>query len=281
MKHNHESLRNLPIGIFDSGVGGLTVLKSLIQHCPKEKFIYLGDTARLPYGIKSQETISKYALQATKWLIQRSIKLLVVACNTATTLALPVLKKYYPNIPIVGVVEPGAQMVCHSTKNRHIVVIGTDATIQSEGYEKAIKAIDPTIKVVAKSCQLFVYLAEEGWHQTEVSRLVAKEYLEEIFLRQAPSPDTLLLGCTHFPLLTSSIKQVIGNNVNIINSADATTFVIKKLLNERNMDNCSSASNGATFFVTDAPARFTRVAQYFLGYPILPQSVELIDLAIL
>lgn len=267
---------NLPIGVFDSGVGGLTVLRALQERLPHESFIYLGDTARLPYGTKSPETIKRYAEQSAQILVNRGIKLLVVACNTASTVALPLLKHEYKQIPVLGVIEPGARAASALSKTDRIVVIATEATIQSQAYQEAINAIRPNAEVLAQSCSLFVALAEEGWLSGPEVEAVVARYLKPLFSSKL-QPDCLLLGCTHFPALLPAIRAVLGDDIAIVDSAKTTAEMVKQILTEQHL--ASSATTGTTrFLVTDAPQRFVRVAPNFLGKSLREVDVELVDI---
>lgn len=249
------------IGIFDSGVGGLTVLKEITKVLPQEDTIYLGDTARVPYGTKSPETVIRYALQITSFLVSRDIKLLVVACNTASAVSLEVLKKEFP-IPIVGVIEPGARRAAAVTKTGKVGVIGTEATIRSSAYAKAIKRINPVIEVITRACPLFVPLAEEGWVDNEVARLAAKTYLQD--LKEA-EVDTLVLGCTHYPLLKQIIGEAMGDGVSLVDSAAETAHTVAEILRSSGSLRPSSEKGNHHYFVTDVPAGFIKVGNRFLG----------------
>jgi glutamate racemase len=273
----------LPIGVFDSGVGGLTVLRALQATLPAESFVYLGDTARLPYGTKSPDTIVRYSLQAAAFLLARGIKCLVIACNTASATALEVLQRRYPDVPVIGVVEPGAAAGCASTHNGRIAVIATEGTVQGGAYQRAIVRIRPDAQVVARACPLFVPLAEEGWVNGAIVSAVAHRYLDDIFDVAAP-PDTLLLGCTHFPVFREVLQTVIGKQVEIVDSADTTAAALRVLLGERNLLRDRSTSSAAapgearvTFMATDGCERFARVAAHFLDQGVAPAQVELID----
>ncbi|MGC3982094.1 MAG: glutamate racemase [Steroidobacteraceae bacterium] len=269
--------RDLPIGVFDSGVGGLTVLRALQSSLPQERFLYLGDTARLPYGTKSAETIIKYATQAATYLVARGIKCLVVACNTASAAALDMLQQQFATLPIVGVVEPGAEAACKTSSNGQIVVIATEGTVQGGAYQRAIARNNPAAKVVARACPLFVPLAEEGWVNGPIVEAIARRYLDDLF-DGGVTADTLLLGCTHFPVLSDSLRSVVGAGVNIVDSADTTAAAVVKLLAERNLLRSDSGRAGEVqFLATDGRERFARVAAYFLERPIPPQSVELMN----
>lgn len=271
--------RELPVGVFDSGVGGLTVLRALQATLPGERFLYLGDTARLPYGTKSAATIVRYSLQAAAYLVESGIKCLVVACNTASAAALDVLRIQYPDLPIIGVVEPGAAAGCLASRNGRIVVIATEGTVQGGAYQRAIARIRPDATVVARACPLFVSLAEEGWVKGPIVESIARRYLEEVFDADVP-PDTLLLGCTHFPVLRDALKSVLLPDVTIVDSADTTAAAVVKVL--RSGDLLASGMDArqipsVRFLATDGRERFARVAAYFLERPISAESVELID----
>lgn len=248
------------IGIFDSGVGGLTVLNEIVKALPHEDTAYLGDTARIPYGTKSPETVTRYAQQITSFLVRREIKLLVVACNTASAVSLEVLKSKFP-IPIVGVIEPGARRAAAATKNGRVGVIGTEGTIRSNAYVRAIKRINPAIEVVSRACPLFVPLAEEGWVDNEVARLAAWMYLHEL---REEGVDTLVLGCTHYPLLKGIISEVMGDGVVLVDSGEETARTIVGLLRVRGMLRLSSEKGRHHYFVTDVPTGFIKVANRFL-----------------
>jgi len=249
------------IGIFDSGVGGLTVLREVIQALPQEDTIYLGDTARVPYGTKSPETVVRFARQITSFLVSRDIKLLVVACNTASAVSLDALQAEF-NIPIVGVIEPGAVQAAAVTKNGKVGVIGTAGTIRSSAYTKAIKRINPDIEVITAECPMFVPLAEEGWLDNEVARLTAEIYLKNL---KDSGVDTLVLGCTHYPLLKGIISQVMGEGVNLVDSAEETARVVREILVARGETRPDQERGNHHFFVTDIPAGFIRVGNRFLG----------------
>lgn len=249
------------IGIFDSGVGGLTVLKEIVRALPQEDTIYLGDTARVPYGTKSPETVTRYARQITAFLVQRDIKLLVVACNTASAVSLDALKESF-DLPIVGVIEPGARRAAAVTRTGKVGVIGTAGTIKSSAYSKAIKRINPEIQVVTRACPLFVPLAEEGWVDNEVARLTAHAYLEGL---REEGVDTLVLGCTHYPLLKGIIADVMGDDVKLVDSAEETAHTVAEILGRQEMLRPAAERGNHHYFVTDVPAGFIRVGNRFLG----------------
>ena len=271
---------NLPIGIFDSGVGGLTVYRALHERLPDERFIYLGDTARVPYGTKSLATVERYAIENSRFLEARGIKLLVVACNTASALALPAIREAV-GVDVIGVIEPGARAAVEAASGRTIGVIATEATVQSEAYARAIAHHAPTLKVIARACPLFVALAEEGWAESEVARAVAAEYLREL---KEHDVATLVMGCTHYPILREVIQETVGERVRLIDSGEATAREVESLLatnrlgraavedSARERELCDDLDH---FYVTDAAERFSRVAERFLGSaPSVLEAVE-------
>jgi glutamate racemase len=249
------------IGIFDSGVGGLTVLREIVKALPQEDTIYLGDTARVPYGTKSPDTVIRYSQEIASFLVKRDIKLLVVACNTASAVALPTLRRML-SIPVVGVIEPGAKRAAEVTRSRTVGVIGTAGTIRSSAYTRAIKRIDPEISVLSKACPLFVPLAEEGWTENEIARLTARSYLEE--LSQA-GVDTLVLGCTHYPLLKKTIAEAVGEQVTLVDSAEETAHTVARILAEKKLLRPQAEKGNHHYYVTDVPAGFITVGNRFLG----------------
>jgi glutamate racemase len=249
------------IGIFDSGVGGLTVLRELSKTLPQEDTIYFGDTARVPYGTKSPDTVIRYSQEIATFLIKRDIKLLVVACNTASAVALPTLRRILP-VPVVGVIEPGAKRAVEATRSGIVGVIGTSGTIRSSAYSRAIKKINPDISVLARPCPLFVPLAEEGWTDNNVARITAQLYLEE--LREA-NVDTLVLGCTHYPLLKKIIAEVMGPEVTLVDSAEETARTVATILQEKKLLRPPAEHGNHHYYVTDVPAGFIRVGNRFLG----------------
>jgi glutamate racemase len=249
------------IGIFDSGVGGLTVLKELVAALPQEHTIYLGDTARVPYGIRSPETVTRYSFENTQFLLAQEIKMLVVACNTASAISLGAVKKEFP-LPVIGVLEPGARAAVASTRARRIGIIGTEATVASGAYEKAIHVLAPEIKVFSYACPLFVPLVEEGWFDNEVTELAARRYLEPL---RASGIDTLVLGCTHYPLLKKVIGRVIGEGIALIDSATETAKEVADVLGKLRWERSDRGDAVRRYFVTDSPARFERIGKLFLG----------------
>jgi glutamate racemase len=255
-----------PIGIFDSGVGGLTVFREVARALPHHPLIYLGDSARVPYGTKSPDIVRRYSLQAANHLLQRGIGMLVVACNTATSAALPALQEAL-DIPVIGVIEPGARAAAEKTRGR-VGVIATEGTVNSKAYTKAIQAINPRTEVIEAAAPLFVALAEEGWANTHVAREVAEIYLEPLL---DAGIDTLVLGCTHYPILRSTIEHVVGDQVAIIDSAETTAECVRRIVID--------SPNGEplhTFLVTDAAERFRRIASEFLERDI--ERLELVAL---
>lgn len=273
----------LPIGMFDSGVGGLTVLKALRERLPCEDVIYLGDTARLPYGTKSPQTVTRYGLQCGTELIKHDIKLLVVACNTASAVALDALRETYSEVPVIGVVEPGARAACAASQNGFIAVIATESTIAGGAYQRAIHAISPSARIAGHPCPLFVPLAEEGWTDGQVPEAVAARYLDPIFnpasgTENPAVPDTLVLGCTHFPLLASAIRNVVPDGTTIVDSAATTAEAVCNELERLGLARPGNGCGKTTYLTTDDAARFARTGTWFLGTAISERDVELVDL---
>lgn len=261
-----------PIGVFDSGVGGLTVLRTLLERLPREHTVYLGDTARVPYGTRSGEVVTRYALLSARHLAAHGIKLLVVACNTVSAHSLPALAQALP-IPVVGVIEPGAQAAAASSRGGAIAVLGTPATVASGAYQAALRRLAPLASVVARACPLFVPLAEEGWIDGEVPRLVAERYLADL---RRQGVDTVLLGCTHYPLLARAIAEVVGPQVAMVDSAQATADAVGALLAAKGLLRQGAGAAQHRTLCTDVPDRFRAVADRFLGRAVGP--VELVDL---
>ena len=252
----------MPIGVFDSGLGGLTVVKEIIRILPNEDIVYFGDTAHLPYGTKSKETVTRLSINNVKFLSKHKIKMLVVACNTASALSLQRIKKEV-HFPVIGVIEPGVKAALNATKNRKIGVIGTISTVKSNAYYKTIKNISQGIRVFNKACPLFVPLVEEGWLNKKVTYLIAEEYLKPFKQNRI---DTLILGCTHYPLLKKVINTCIGNKVNLIDSAEAVALEVKGILVKNNLICGSSNRKGKhRFFVSDLSPQFKKIASGFLG----------------
>ena len=250
-----------PIGVFDSGVGGLTVLRELTRTLPGERFFYLGDTARVPYGTKSRETVTRYSIAIANYLIARhDIKMLVVACNTASSLALPALRKIY-RIPVVGMVDPCVRRVASLPRRDAIGVIGTSGTIRSGAYEQALRAALPAARVFCQPCPLLVSLAEEGWMEKPVTRAVIAEYLAPF--REAP-PDAMILGCTHYPVLKKPIREILGGGTVLVDSGEEAARVVDTLVSESGMKRERGEAE-VRFLVTDDPERFARVGEAFFG----------------
>lgn len=253
-----------PIGVFDSGIGGLTVVKELNRLLPNEKIIYFGDTARVPYGNKSKETIIDYSLQIAYFLLKKKIKMLVVACNSASAVSLVTLKRHF-HIPVIGVIEPGAKAAALSD-SRRIGVIGTMGTVNSKAYVKALKKFKPGIIVIQKACPLFVQLAEEGWTHNNIAKSVAKEYLHEL---KEHKINSLILGCTHYPLLKDVIQLSIGRNVKLIDSGKETAKEVKRILMKKNLLNQHRLSNNSSiYFISDVPHKFKEVSRRFMNHTL-------------
>jgi len=275
-------LNKLPIGIFDSGVGGLTVYRALHDRLPNERFIYLGDTARVPYGTKSLATVERYAIENSQFLASLGIKALVVACNTASALALPAIRKTV-GLDVVGVIGPGGRKAVHLTKDHDrpkIGVIATEATVASNAYVEAIRRASATAEVFQSACPLFVPLAEEGWTAETETFSIANKYLGQI---NAFAPDALVLGCTHYPILSQVIQQTVGENVKLIDSGEATAEEVETLLINKGLSNRENVAGTRElcddldhFYVTDAAERFARVAERFLGAK--PSKLEAIEI---
>lgn len=254
---------NRPIGIFDSGIGGLTVFSAIREKIPDESLIYLGDTARVPYGTKSAETIIKYAGQNANFLMKQDVKAIVIACNTVSAWALEDLQRSF-SIPIIGVIEPGARQGLSVSRNRRIGVIATRATVDSRAYQKTIEKNDPSAFVVSKACPLFVPIVEEGMQESQIANIVVKEYLDDLIKNDV---DTLILGCTHYPMLSKTIKKYIGNDVNIVDSSFAVARELGYLFSTGVI--LKSSSKGADhIYVTDLPSHFENIASRFLNFPV-------------
>ena len=264
---------SLSIGVFDSGFGGLTVLKALLEVIPEADYLYFGDTARLPYGSKSAETVAKYAVEAARFLNQQGAQMLVVACNTATALALDKIARSV-SIPVVGVVEPGAQRAAAASRKRKAVVIGTEATISSHAYLRALQNLG--VEAREKACPLFVPLVEEGWIEHAVTEQVARIYLGEAFSDGFESADVLVLGCTHYPLIKSLLRRLAQPHVTVVDSAESTAHVVRDLLGHDVKRSVKSSLAPLQFFATDAVEKFRRLGARFLDRPI--NSVQHIDL---
>lgn len=273
-------LSSLPIGIFDSGVGGLTVYRALHERLPAEHFVYLGDTARVPYGTKSLATVERYAIENARFLAAHGIKLLVVACNTASALALPAIRQAV-NVKVVGVIGPGARRAASVVNGKKIGVIATEATVQSSAYANAIAKVDPNLTVIERACPLFVSLAEEGWADTDVAHTVAEQYLKDF---RELDIGALVLGCTHYPILRNVISKIVGDHIPLIDSGEATAGEVQALLKADGLTSTEPERDPAErklcddldhFYVTDAADRFAKVAERFLGTsPSVLEAVE-------
>lgn len=261
-----------PIGVFDSGIGGLTVVKSLNTFLPNESIIYFGDTARVPYGSKSNSTVIEYSLQNADFLYKKNIKLIVVACNTASSIALDELRKKF-NVPVIGMIEPGAKAALNATKNGNIGIIGTESTVSNKAYSKTLLSLNPEVKVTEKACPLFVPLAEEGWTNHKATKLIAEEYLTEL---KVSGIDTLILGCTHYPILKNIIQEVVGENVTLIDSGSAASSEVENYLNGRGIKNTSNDLGFHEYYVSDVPKKFKTIAERFLGKEI--ENIHKVDL---
>jgi glutamate racemase len=254
-----------PIGIFDSGIGGLTVVKQLIKHLPRENLVYFGDTARLPYGTKSDKLIKQYALENATFLQQYDIKFLVVACNSASSVALETLEANL-SVPVTGVITPGVHAAVKATSNKRIGVIGTTATINSDAYTKIIKQLDPSIQVYGQPCPLLVPLVEEGWIHDEITRLTIRKYLNPLLKQKI---DSIILGCTHFPVLKKVISQEVGDHIILIDSGEETAKTVQSILNELNLSREKDSDGTVRFFVSDIPGKFDEIGTRFLGKPLV------------
>ncbi|MBK8870574.1 MAG: glutamate racemase [Elusimicrobia bacterium] len=253
-----------PIGVFDSGVGGLTVLRALVQLLPRESFIYVGDTARVPYGSKSPEAVKRFSLEIAGFFRRKKVKMMVAACNTASALALPDLRAFMP-VSVIGVIEPGARAALASTRSGRVGVIGTEATVNSRAYEMALKRLDKNVRVFARACPLFVPLVEEGWLNHDVTRRVANAYLKPLLKHKI---DALVLGCTHYPLLKSVLGRVAGS-VELIDSADETAKAVRSRLEQDGLLRHGRRKGRLVYFSSDDPASFARRGSRFMGGPLV------------
>jgi glutamate racemase len=274
-----------PIGVFDSGVGGLTVLKALCAQLPGESFVYLGDTARLPYGTKSAATVTRYSLKAAEALAEYGVKCLVIACNTVSAFALPAIRERAGAVPVVGVIEPGAEAACSASRSGHIAVIATEGTVRRGAYQEAILRLRSHARVSAQPAALLVALAEEGLCSGPIAEGVARYYLAPLFRDDLPGgpPDTLVLGCTHFPMLSEAISAVVTPRVSIVDSATTTAAHVHAALKAARLLRPADSATGSgapavRFLATDDAGRFARVGSRFLQRPIASAEVELVDL---
>ncbi|HVN25155.1 MAG TPA: glutamate racemase [Syntrophorhabdales bacterium] len=253
-------MQNLAIGMFDSGIGGLTVFKEVRDLLPKENIIYLGDTARVPYGNKSPYTVTRYALETALFLLAKGIKALVIACNTSSALSLTILKRKLP-IPVIGVIDPAASAAVRQTRSKKVGVIGTKATVKSMAYERAVRRIDRHVQVFSQACPLFVPIVEEGWENSDVAHLVVRQYLTAF---HDSGIDVLVMGCTHYPILQPTIREEIGSDVFIVNTGRETAAQVQDLLSARGLLR-ESGTGGVSYFVTDSPDTFSEIGSRFLG----------------
>ena len=253
------------IGIFDSGIGGVTVMRELVKRMPGERIIYFADSARFPYGNKSPHTVTKFAADIVRFLLRHEVKLIIAACNSASAMALPALKQQF-EVPVLGVIEPGAKAAVEKSAGGNIGVIGTSGTVQSGAYNDAIKKLNPDAQVHQRACPLFVSLVEEGWIDKEATRLVVHEYLQPL---KELDVDVLLLGCTHYPLLKNVIGEFMGEGVALVDSAASCAFEADRILTDHNIKSPPENHAEYTYFTTDAPDRFKRLGEEFLGMDIL------------
>jgi len=262
---------NRPIGVFDSGLGGLTVVKELLEQLPNESIVYFGDTARIPYGTRSKEIVTKYSAQCIRFLLSKNIKMVVIACNTVSSTSLNRLTDMF-DIPILGVISPGAIAAVSATRNNRIGVIGTAGTIKSNAYPNAIKECNPNIIVIDEACTLFVPIVEEGWSATEIARLTAERYLDNM---RKQNVDTMVLGCTHYPLLMETISDVMGPDVSLINPAVGTALQAKETLTSSGMLRESNNRPSVSFYVSDFGQSFQVIGSHFLNMDIAAECVDI------
>ncbi|MDR3626775.1 MAG: glutamate racemase [Ignavibacteriaceae bacterium] len=265
----------MPIGVFDSGIGGLTVVKRIASALPTEDIVYFGDTARVPYGSKSNSTVIEYSIQDAKFLMNKNVKAIVVACNTSSSVAIEALRNKF-HVPVIGMIEPGARFAVSQTKTGRIGVIGTRATIKNKAYSSEIKKLNPDIEVFEKACPLFVPLAEEGWIKHKAAYDIAEEYLKDL---KKSDIDTLVLGCTHYPILAKVIQDVIGENVKLVDSGIASAEAVKKELDRIGLNTNKFSPGNQQFYVSDIPLKFKAIAELFLGRKIA--DVTKVDLELL
>lgn len=268
MANNCNDVAKRPIGIFDSGIGGLTVVREITKQLPVESLVYFGDTARVPYGSKSDRAVREFAWEDSLFLLGHGVKLIVVACNTVSALALDELERYL-KIPVIGVIKPGAKAAASMTHSGRIGVIGTQATIDSGAYEKELKRVNPQLQVLSQSCPLFVPLVEEGWTSGDVPEMVARQYLSPM---AKEGVDVLILGCTHYPLLKPLLTRVLKSDITLVDSAEETAREVLNLLEENHMINAANQGE-RRFFVSDLPRRFESLARRFLGEPVRGVSI--------
>jgi len=258
-------LQQRPIGVFDSGLGGLTVVNQLMKHLPGESIIYFGDTARVPYGSKSPLTIQKFSQQIARFLQNQGVKLIVVACNTASSVALDQINKS-SSVPVIDVIEPGARAALRESVSRRIGIIGTTATISAGKYEKILKTLETNVSVFSQACPLFVPLVEEGWIESPVTEQIAHIYLNPLMQNKI---DSLILGCTHYPIIKETIKKIVDGNVRIIDSAIETAVKVRKTLESHHLLKEAKTDPKHLFYVSDFPQKFEEIARRLLGQPLM------------
>ncbi len=271
----NNNTQNKAIGVFDSGIGGISVLSALKKRLPHESFVYLGDMARVPYGTKSKHTVIRYTIDAARMLLEKNIKLLVIACNTATAFALPEVHEAI-GIPVIGVIEHSAKKACLVSQKGHIALIATEGTVSSGSYEQVVAKVSPSTRLTGKSCGLFVSLAEEGFLDHPITDQVVHEYLDPLFALP-DAPDCLILGCTHYPFLLNPIKRVVNTRMTIVDPAEETAIEVQNWLSANNMNNDTQQTKPIEYLITDAKSRFLRLAQLFLGETITPEAVTVFD----
>lgn len=262
-----------PIGVFDSGIGGLTVLKALVERFPAESYVYIGDTARLPYGTKSPETVIRYSRSLTRAVLQHNVKAVVVACNTASTHALEAVQEMSAPIPVIGMIEPAAKAALAVTKNNRIGIIATSGTVRSGAYTRQLQKLRPEVEVFSEPCQMLVALAEEGWSSGDITESVIRRYLDPLFQQSATPPDTLILGCTHFPVFEPLLREILGEKITLINSGKAAAESLAAYIPV----STEAGSGALQFFATDDPHRFADNAAKFFDQRLSYQDVQLID----
>ena len=266
--------RNAPVGVFDSGVGGLTVAREIMRNLPSEKIVYFGDTARVPYGSKSPETVIRYSRQIIRFLMEQEVKAIVIACNTASAFALETVRGEFP-IPIIGVIRSGAEVAACETRNKRVGVIGTEGTIGSGIHEQLLKELDPEIQVIGKACPLFCPLVEEGWLHDPLTKEIAERYLKDLKDEQI---DTLILGCTHYPLLRSTIGEIMGEDVRLVNPAYETALELKRLLEKEGLTSLETREEEFPyrFYVSDLAEKFKQFANSILPYDVaMTQKIDI------
>jgi glutamate racemase len=262
-----------PIGVFDSGIGGLTVLKALVERFPAESYVYIGDTARLPYGTKSPETVIRYSRNLTHAVLQHNVKAVVVACNTASTHALEEVKAVAAPIPVIGMIEPAAKAALAVTKNNRIGIIATSGTVRSGAYTRQLQELRPEVEVFSQPCQMLVALAEEGWSSGDITESVIRRYLDPLFQQSSTPPDTLILGCTHFPVFEPLLREILGEEITLINSGKAAAESLATYIPV----STETGSGALQFFATDDPHRFADNAAKFFDHRLSYQDVQIID----